>query len=308
MGTSVRPQPAAPSAGPGRDEYLRTIMAQPEDSLAPDDLWERKVAEGMPKEQATAYVSAKHGAPGAPKDNSAGFLAQAAQGATLGFSDEIGGAVAGAIEKAKGGEFGKGFDRFRAAEKAARESYKADQPAGAAGAELAGAVATPVNALLPGVKAAGNVGAGGLTRTMAALRAGAAGGALAGAGGSEGGLVDRAKGAAVGGVAGGVIGGAAGAAIPLVAGGASKAVDLVPGLRPATRQAIEALPAPRLARGVAAFANPIPEAAADAVAVGKTGLKNARATFLQPADEQADEPSCATWRATKCRPVASRPP
>lgn len=134
-------------------------------------------------------------------------LIGARQGVTLGFGDEINAGVRAGADWLKGKigmgeptEFGPAYDERLKHERALLGQVRDENPLAATGGEIAGAM------LLPG----GVAGAG--AKGMAA--AGAATGAAYGFGDAEGGLGERAKGAAVG----GVVGGALGAATPLVLG------------------------------------------------------------------------------------------
>lgn len=133
------------------------------------------------------------------------------QGATLGFSDEIGGAI-GSLFSDK--SYSQVRDEIRANDNAAKEAHPFLYGAG----EVGGGIAST---LIPGLGAA-KAGAG-LARTALTL---GGQGALAGLGGSEatdvGGM---AKDAAIGGVLGAGIGAAAHGAGKLLAGAPAKAIE-----------------------------------------------------------------------------------
>jgi hypothetical protein len=153
-----------------------------------------------------------------------GVVTQAADalmsGRTLGFSDEL----AGGIEAARTGllnAVGKGpgytaADAYRATRQAMQESavdYRAQHPVAATGLTITGALKAPL------MKAAGGLITGAESLGGAALRSagvGAGYGAVTGAGTTDGGLIDRSKGAGVGLIAGGAMG----AATPVAARGA----------------------------------------------------------------------------------------
>jgi hypothetical protein len=123
------------------------------------------------------------------------MVMRAGEGVTFGFLDEIAGAISGDVEASR-----SVLDR-------AREST------GLAGdaAEIAGAVGSSIALPVGRVAQGASLGA----KALGATKAGAAGGALYGAGEADGGVLDRARGAAVGGAAGAVTGAVA---APLVAG------------------------------------------------------------------------------------------
>lgn len=98
------------------------VRPEPDESTLSDaDLWEAKVAQGMPKDSATAYVRQRppradfadvtggsasapalsHGAEAARAEGTPGktisFLAGANQGGTFGFADEVGAAASSLV-------------------------------------------------------------------------------------------------------------------------------------------------------------------------------------------------------------------
>jgi hypothetical protein len=131
-------------------------------------------------------------------------LAPIAQGATLGFADEILGLVNGANETLHGRSFQKGFQQGAEKTRAVGRSYEEEHPVASRALDVAGS-------MLPIVATGGASAEGGFGR--AALQ-GAKYGAVGGAGTSEGGIADRAKGAAQGGALGAFLG-------PLLEGGAA---------------------------------------------------------------------------------------
>jgi hypothetical protein len=160
-----------------------------------------------------------------------------AQGATLGFADEIAGGVESLWEKAKGdpAEFGELYKKHRDESRAAFEQAQKANPASYTAGEVGGAIGS---ALIPGMAIAKGAGL-----ASAAGRAALIGG-TAGAGYSEGeSAKDVALDAAGGAVAGGVIGGVAHVVAPHVARGVSSAGKKIKGT--AERFAARALGAER---------------------------------------------------------------
>jgi hypothetical protein len=120
--------------------------------------------------------------------NKGSILSPLAQGATLGFSDEIAGGAAGLTEMLKGGSFSEGYDPVVKDFREANKAYGERNPVVSTAAEIGGGLALPFGAIR-------SVGTG--------LRAALGSGALYGAGTAEGGIEDRLKGAGAGAAAGG---------------------------------------------------------------------------------------------------------
>lgn len=158
-----------------------------------------------------------------------------AQGATLGFADEILGGIEGLSRKFSGGSFREGYAEGRDRVRQAGRDYAAAKPKTDLALTVAGGLATGgVGAVRAGVARTG-------AKVLRGAKVGAGYGAVAGAGTAEGGMGQRLTGAAIGG-AGGAL---AGAAVPVAAtavrratGAASRGVRQVPG-------ASRVLPAPR---------------------------------------------------------------
>lgn len=136
----------------------------------------------------------------------------AAQGATLGFSDEILAALQAPFGE---GAIGQNYEAALQGERNALEQYRKDYPVSSTAWEIGGALA-------PAFLSGGAAAPASATRTAAVLSGlgrGAMGGAKAGAvygfGTGEGGILNRAaemgQGAIVGGIGGGIIGSAMGA-------------------------------------------------------------------------------------------------
>jgi len=115
------------------------------------------------------------------------ILSPLAQGATLGFSDEIAGGAAGLTEMLKGGSFSEGYDPVVQDFRESAKAYGERNPITSTVAEIGGGLALPFGAIK-------SVGTG--------LKAALASGAGYGAGTAEGGLEERLKGAGVGAAAG----------------------------------------------------------------------------------------------------------
>lgn len=191
------------------------------------DLWEELVRSGKSKMQATAEVVARRKAidarPSAGTTRSwgdspaqkVGNVARAfGQGVTLGFGDEIQGAANAIDERVQRGLAGEAPRPFRVsagehidAERTALKGFRRSNPKTAIASELAGAF---VPGLLPGVREMSIVGGGALL------------GGTYGAGAAEGGLGERATGAAVG--AG--VGAGAGAGLQILGAAARPLYDL----------------------------------------------------------------------------------
>jgi hypothetical protein len=141
-----------------------------------------------------------------------GTLRAAGQGMTLGFSDELGGAVGALAAKASGdtAPISDIYADISGGIRADQKRFSAEHPIISTAAEVAGGL--PVGgAMFKGAKTLPDI-----------MKAGAKGGALFGgaygAGTSEGDLVDRAKGATLGATVGGVTGGV----VPLAMTGAGR--------------------------------------------------------------------------------------
>lgn len=186
-----------------------TNLVKQRKALSPADTWEHLVNNGMSPDSATSLVSkatgAQPAAAGGADPRAQAYFDHAANAAAFGFGPQIVGAAQSVLH-------GKGLDEYAANRDAIRQqlaSEEAGQKGYSAGGSVTGALASPVNALLPG----GPGIAGG-------IKTGAAGAALAGAGnanapdGSAPSLMDRLKAALVaapvGAVTGGVLGGATG--------------------------------------------------------------------------------------------------
>ena len=172
---------------------------------------QRMAAAGATEAEMDAYVQAQGLRPvaerAAPQPRRRDALLPIAQGATLGFADEILGGVEGVARKFSGGSFREGYAEGRDRVRQGSRDYAAAKPKTNLALEIAGGLVT------------GGAGAAraGLARTGARVaqgaKVGAGYGAVAGAGSAEGGLSERITGAGVG-AAGGAL---AGAAVPLAA-------------------------------------------------------------------------------------------
>lgn len=140
-------------------------------------------------------------------------MGAAAQGATAGFADEIGGVVGGAVHAATGGSFSEGYDRITNTARGDLAKFRENNPIGAGVMEAGGALLTlPVTggvnvarvpAAVPGVaNALARAGA----KAANAAATGAAYGGAYGAGTAEGGPIERAIGAGEGAATGAAIG------------------------------------------------------------------------------------------------------
>jgi hypothetical protein len=171
------------------ERYLRA--AHP--NMSADEL-QRRAAQGFdPVEDAQRRLSAGGGS--AVGD----FARMAAQGATLGFADELAGLGAAMVPGGRG---------YREASEASRqrvEDLRLLAPGASALSEIAGGVATGAGAVGAATRA-GRLGQVGRAAAARPFVGSAAVGALTGAGEGQG-LVGRAMGAATGGALGGVLGG-----------------------------------------------------------------------------------------------------
>lgn len=173
---------------------LRTV-----DDMEDAELYDFLRDNGSSHEQAVAGVTTRNAArtPQKPARLGAGAARMAAQGLTLGFGDEIEGAVKGLIPG--GDSYAEGRDAARKSLGAYREAY----PKTSVALEVAGSL--PLAAV---------TGGAGSEMTIGRLAAeGAVFGATQGAGAAEGGIGQRllgaGKGAVVGGAGGAAIGGVA---------------------------------------------------------------------------------------------------
>ncbi len=145
------------------------------------------------------------------------FMRMMAQGATFGFADEITGLFGGDVEESR----------------ARVERLREQNPVASGISEVAGILTAP--AAISARAFQGLKGAGGILRSArAGIGTGAVEGALAGAGEGQGGIVDRAGGAATGGAAGAFTGG-------LLSGGGAVVGRLAKPFRPNASLAREAL-------------------------------------------------------------------
>jgi hypothetical protein len=156
------------------------------------------------------YVQSQTAAPEREKTGAVSAVLQGAgQGLSFGFSDELEGAARGAYDAATSGKsFSDAYnERVGAARKRQNEAAE-DQPLAYYGGEIASAFAVPGGLARVGIRGAtaGAANLGLRARTGAAIREGAAYGGVYGAGMSEGGLEERAIGAAKGAAMGGAVG------------------------------------------------------------------------------------------------------
>lgn len=134
-------------------------------------------------------------------------------GATMGFGDELAGALDSVLSGFKEGAYTKGRDEARALDKAAKEANPGTYLAG----ELGGGLATSV---IPGAGIVKGAGLG------ANIVRGAGAGILSGIGNSEGQSAQEiARDAAVSGLAGGALGGVVGTVAGKLVGGATQRVE-----------------------------------------------------------------------------------
>jgi hypothetical protein len=136
---------------------------------------------------------------------------------TLGWGDELGAALQGALAKATGtGEFGETYRQARGENRHESAAAKAAHPGYYYGAGAPAALASSI--AMPGLKAAQGAGLG--LRALVGAGNGALQGAVAGAGDSE---AETAGDVAKDALKGGALGGTVGAVLP-VAGGAARAL------------------------------------------------------------------------------------
>jgi 2'-5' RNA ligase len=162
---------------------------------------EKLRAAGAPEDKIREYIEAELESGRRPRGAS---LAPLAQGATLGFADEILGGINGLDSMVKGRGFRRGYEEGVAKVRDVGKAFAEDHPVASPALEIAGG-------LIPaGGSVARNVikESPSLVRSIArSAGAGAGFGAVSGAGTAGGGLEGRARGAAVGGAAGAVTGG-----------------------------------------------------------------------------------------------------
>ncbi|MEN9924690.1 MAG: hypothetical protein RL268_816 [Pseudomonadota bacterium] len=133
------------------------------------------------------------------------------QGLTFGFGDEMVAALRPLIHE------GETYDSALAGQRNLLSQAREDRPGYAYGGEIAGGIASPVNAALPLGKAAGSLA----SRAASSAMAGGSAGALYGFGSGEGGGGDRLASATIG----GLLGGGIGAAIPAIGAGVQRVSD-----------------------------------------------------------------------------------
>lgn len=171
---------------------------------------------------ASAYKQLRS-APAAPtpQDDRGTIFDPIAQGATLGFSDEMAGLVGGAMNLMRGKSFGEGYRGTRDVAREQAQAYRERQPATALAAEMGGG-------LLTGGVGGGRALAGATGRQLAARGAatGAGLGAVQGLGYTEAdSLGDIAKDVGAGATIGGLFGGAGGAMAGKLASRAAQRAD-----------------------------------------------------------------------------------
>ena len=169
----------------------------------------------------------------------AGLAANAVQGATLGFGDELAGVSAGmvgAIPRLAGVEGAPTYESGRDTFRAVRNDFAERRPVAATVANIAGAIPTalalPVGATAGALSLPARIGRG--------LAVGGSYGAVTGFGEGEGGAGNRIENAALYGGIGAAGGGLLEAVIPKIGG----ALGLNRPVTPAIRQQADALPVP----------------------------------------------------------------
>ncbi len=178
-------------------------------------------------------------------DSASGMIRAGIKGATLSFSDELGGVAAGIGSLFdKDESFGDAYAAEVARSRALSEEFERVHPRLALASEVAGGL------LVPGAAGARVMAAGGKTLSTGARIAGAAGrgaltgaaaGAAEGAGRAEGGLRERGEGAAIGGAVGGAAGGILGGALTAAEDPLRKLVGGLLGVQAPGRMARETL-------------------------------------------------------------------
>lgn len=170
-----------------------------------------------------------------------------AQGATLGWGDELRGVVQGGIAAAQGGDFDATYKSTVDQARNAIDYQRKENPVGSLAAEIGGGVATSIAA----APAAGLVGLGNAARTLPMwqqiLRGGAIaipGGAVYGAGASGDSLEERGSGA----LAGAGFGAVGGAVAPVVMRGVGAGVQNIANRFNANRAARQVGISPQAAR------------------------------------------------------------
>lgn len=253
---------------------------------SPSQVYREKIAEGMSPTDAKRYVeslreqvragqAAPPVIPEGPSRFGSGFARSLAQGASLGFSDEVVGALRGALSPNQ--TWREGIQ----SERDALSEYKDAHQGTAMLAEIGGGLVTGGGALgaLRAARLAPKAIQGLATIPRAAME-GASVGAAAGVGTAEGGVMDRAKGGAIGAALGGFLGGTAHG----VARTASHAADVL-NLRP---KSVSPMPAPT--GGGQLYSNPVdPEAMADAARTAAGGARNVYARAVETVDDRSNE-------------------
>lgn len=199
-------------------------------------------------------------------------LVGARQGATFGFGDEInagvraaGDWIGGKLGMSEPTTYGDAYDERLAHERALLDQVREENPVTSTVGEIAGAAAMPVGAAATGGSLAAQAARGAL--------AGGAGGAVYGFGGGEGGLGNRARGAAVG--------AATGAAVGAVAPYAVQGVKNALGARAARKAADEAISNAPSAAELRAASSGLYES------VGKRGVTIKESAFTPLVDDIA---------------------
>lgn len=155
---------------------------------------------GITAEQARAELArrrqaAQPSAPSSMPSLARGLAQQAGQGVSFSFSDELSGLMNSLMAEMRGEDPIEGYRGTVLSERDMMDAFRAENPGLSLGANILGGLLTG-GVGVTAMKAAGQVGA------RALLGAGAVEGALGGAGAAEGGLMERAKGAAIGGALG----------------------------------------------------------------------------------------------------------
>lgn len=199
-------------------------------------LWERMVADGIEKDEATRRVQSWLAAPVSGTEERGdrpgvvgGTGASLAQGVTLGTSDELYGGVRALAAMVPGGKSpAQAYTEGASGSREYLSEFGEDHPVLRTGADIIGGLGTAVATGGLGLAGRGAVTAGRLAR-LGAIEGMVVGG-IEGAARAEGGLVERGTAGAIGAGLGGVFGGAVGAATPILSrAGATGAGALVGG-------------------------------------------------------------------------------
>lgn len=202
------------AAGVPKDRATELVKSRAQiDALSPAEAWEQLTASGMNKQAATALLSSRAASPDAsdPELNAAtSFAHHLTDSYTFGFGPKLVAALSSLKDKHDLSNYDADLSEIRGKLDMQRKLH----PVASGSGDVVGAVASPINKILPSAGFARDASV--VAKVAGGAKAGAAAGALYGVGHNDGSFIDHImaglKGGTVGAVAGGTIGGIGGGA------------------------------------------------------------------------------------------------